>query len=84
MPTPTRTRPAGSPACLPKLLAASCRDGCTEATMLAITASPSSRWSSWCAPGSPTATAERVVMGRKVMVARVRITEMGRKALAER
>ena len=64
-------------------LLASCRDGCTEAMMLAhgfliemmveiVNA------------GLAKATAERVVAGsRKMEVARVRITDAGRRALGE-
>jgi hypothetical protein len=62
-------------------LLASCRDGCTEAIMLAH---------GFTIPlvelvraGLATATAERVVAGgRTIEVARMRITEAGRQALA--
>lgn len=62
-------------------LLASCRDGCTEAIMLAH---------GFTIPlmvelvraGLATATAERMVAGGKAMeIARVRITEAGRRAL---
>jgi hypothetical protein len=59
---------------------ASCRDGCTEAILLAhgftIAQMVAVR------AGLATATAERVVGNRKIEVARVRITEAGRKVLA--
>ena len=65
-------------------LLASCRDGCTEAMMLAhgfsidITVELVNR-------GLASVTTERVVAGgRTIEVARVRITEAGRPALADR
>jgi hypothetical protein len=62
-------------------LLASCRDGCTEAMMLAhgITIP---QMVELVRAGLATATAERLVAGsRKIEVARVRITDAGRRAL---
>jgi hypothetical protein len=65
-----------------ELLAAS-RDGCTEAIMLAHGFTIEDMVELVHA-GLATATAERVVAGsRKLEVARVRITDAGRKALRE-
>jgi hypothetical protein len=65
-------------------LLASCRDGCTEAIMLAHGFSID-LMVELVRAALATATAERVVAGkREIEVARVRITAAGRKALAER
>jgi hypothetical protein len=62
-------------------LLASCRDGCTEAIMLAHGFSIE-QMVELVNAGLVTATAERVVAGgRPIEVARVRITEEGRRAL---
>jgi hypothetical protein len=62
-------------------LLASCRDGCTEALMLAHGFSID-MMVELVQAGLATATAERVVAGsRTIEVARVRITEAGRQAL---
>jgi hypothetical protein len=64
-------------------LRAASRDGCTEAIMLAH----GFRIEQMVEPvraGLATATAERVVAGRRTIeVARLRITEAGRRALAD-
>jgi hypothetical protein len=61
---------------------ASCRDGCTEAIMLAH-GFTTEQMVELVRAGLATATAERVVAGnRKIEIARVRITEAGRQALA--
>jgi DNA-binding protein len=61
---------------------ASCRDGCTEAILRAHGFSVSQMVEIINA-GLATATAERVVAGKREMeIARVRITAAGRKALA--
>jgi hypothetical protein len=81
--------PARSPRRVPKPdrrraleLLASWRDGCTEAIMLAHGFSIDMMVELVNA-GLATATAERVVAGGKTIeVARVRITEAGRRALA--
>jgi hypothetical protein len=75
-PKPDRTRAL-------ELLAGCGPDGCTEGLC-----SPGSRWTSWfdliCA-GLASAAAERGVMGPKTIeVARVRITEAGRRELQPR
>jgi hypothetical protein len=63
-------------------LLASCRDGCTEAIMLAHGFTVP-QMVELVRAGLATATSERVVAGRhKIEVARVRITEAGRRALA--
>jgi hypothetical protein len=63
-------------------LLASCRDGCTEAMMLAHGFSIEMMVEMINA-GLATATAERVVAGsRKIEVARVKITDAGRRVLA--
>jgi hypothetical protein len=63
-------------------LLASCRDGCTEAIMLAHGFTVP-QMVELVRSGLATATAERVVAGsRKIEVARVRITEAGRRVLA--
>jgi hypothetical protein len=63
-------------------LLASCRDGCTEAIMLAH-GFTTEQMVELVRAGLATATAERVVAGGKtVEVARVRITDAGRRALA--
>ena len=65
-------------------LLASCRDGCTEAIMLAR-GFTIKQMVELTRAGLATAKAERVVGGGKTIeVARVRITEAGRRALAER
>lgn len=62
-------------------LLASCRDGCTEAVMLAHGFTVE-QMVDLVRAGLVTATAERVVMGpRGIEVARVKITEAGRRAL---
>jgi hypothetical protein len=62
-------------------LLASCRDGCTEAIMLAH-GFTIAQMVELVRGGLATATAERVVAGsRTIEVARVRITEAGRQAL---
>jgi hypothetical protein len=64
-------------------LLASCRDGCTEAIMLAHGFSIE-QLVELVRAGLATATAERLVAGsRKIEVARVRITDAGRRALAQ-
>jgi hypothetical protein len=63
-------------------LLASCHDGCTEAMMLAHGFTIDDMVALAHA-GLATATAERVVAGsRTIEVARVRITEAGRRALS--
>jgi hypothetical protein len=63
-------------------LLASCRDGCTEAIMLAH-GFTIAQMVELVRDGLATATAERVVAGRDTAeVARVRITEKGRRTLA--
>jgi len=65
-------------------LLASCRDGCTEAIMLAR-GFTIKQMVELTRAGLATAKAERVVGGGKTIeVARVRITEAGRRPLAER
>jgi hypothetical protein len=64
-------------------LLASCRDGCTEAIMLAH-GFTTEQVVELVRAGLATATAERVVAGKlKMEVARVRITSAGRQALSE-
>jgi hypothetical protein len=64
-------------------LLASCRDGCTEAMMRAH-GFTIPQMVELIRAGLASASAERVVAGsRKIEVARVRITEAGRRALAE-
>jgi hypothetical protein len=64
-------------------LLASCRDGCTEALMLAHGVTVP-QMVEMVRAGLATATAERIVAGKRTMeVARVRITEAGRRALNE-
>jgi hypothetical protein len=64
-------------------LLASCRDGCTEAMTLAH-GFTIEQMVELVNAGLATATAERVVAGsRKIEVARVQITEAGRRALGE-
>jgi hypothetical protein len=66
-----------------ELLAAS-RDGCTEAVMLAH-GFTIPQMVELVRAGLATATAERVVAGKRIIeVARVRITEAGRRVLAEK
>jgi hypothetical protein len=63
-------------------LLASCRDGCAEAIMLAHGFTVA-QIVELVRDGLATATAERVVAGnRTIEIARVRITEVGRRALA--
>jgi hypothetical protein len=65
-------------------LLASCRDGCTEAIMLAHGFTVE-QMVELVRAGLASATAERVVAGsRKMELATVRITEAGRRALAGR
>jgi hypothetical protein len=65
-------------------LLASCRDGCTEAMMLAH-GFTIPQMVQLVRAGLATATAERVVAGRDTLkVATVRITEAGRRALADK
>jgi hypothetical protein len=62
-------------------LLASCRDGCTEALMLAH-GFTTPQLVELVRAGLATVTAERMVAGNKTIeVARVRITEVGRKVL---
>jgi hypothetical protein len=62
-------------------LLASCRDGCTEALMLAHGFTVA-QMAELVRAGLASATAERMVAGNKTMeIARVRITEAGRRAL---
>jgi hypothetical protein len=64
-------------------LLASCRDGCTEAIMLAH-GFTIEQLVDLVRAGLATATAERVVAGsRKMEAATLRITEAGRRALGE-
>jgi hypothetical protein len=64
-------------------LLASCRDGCTEALMLAH-GFTIERMVEIISAGLATATAERVIAGgRSVEVTRIGITEAGRQALAK-
>jgi hypothetical protein len=64
-------------------LLASCRDGCSEAIMLAH-GFTIDMMVELVNAGLATATAERVVAGRHTIeVARVRITDAGRRALAK-
>jgi hypothetical protein len=64
-------------------LLASCRDGCTEAIMLAHGFTVPQRVE-LVRDGLATATAERIVTRRRTIeVARVRITEAGRRVFAE-
>jgi hypothetical protein len=82
MPQPLRRRPKPDRRRALKLLA-SCRDDCTEAITLAHGFSIE-MMVELVQAGLATATAERVVAGRRtVEVARVRITEAGRKLLSE-
>jgi hypothetical protein len=62
-------------------LLASCRDGCTEAILLAHGFTVA-QMVELVRAGLATATAERLVAGRRTLeVARVRITEAGRRML---
>jgi hypothetical protein len=82
MPRPLRRRPKPDRRRALELLA-SCRDGCTEAIMLAHGFSIDMMVGLVNA-GLGTAKAERVVAGSKTIeVARVRITEAGWRALAK-
>jgi hypothetical protein len=64
-------------------LLASCRDGCTEAIMIAHGFTIAQMVELVCA-GLASAFAERVVAGRRTIeVARLRITEAGRRALGK-
>jgi hypothetical protein len=64
-------------------LLASCRDGCTEAIMLAHGFTVE-LMVDLCVAGLAIATVDRMVAGgRTVEIARVRITEAGRRALAD-
>jgi hypothetical protein len=82
MPQPRRRGPKPDRRCALELLA-SCPDGCTEALMLAR-GFTTRQMVELVRAGLATATAERVVAGGlKLEVARVRITEAGRRALAE-
>jgi hypothetical protein len=81
MPRPLRRHPKPDRRRALELLA-SCRDGCTEAMMLAH-GFTIAQVIELVQAGLATATAERVVAGSKMIeVARVRITEAGRRALA--
>jgi hypothetical protein len=84
-PMPTHGRKRSPPATrrrVLELLAAS-RDGCTEAIMLAHGFTVA-QMVDLCVAGLAIATAERMVAGgRKVEVAVLKITEAGRRALAE-
>jgi hypothetical protein len=83
MPRPRRHGPQPDRRRALELLAAS-RDGCTEAIMLAHGFTVA-QMVELVRAGLATATAERVATGgRMVEVARVRITDAGRRALAER
>ena len=83
MPTPRRRRqPDRSRRRALELLAGCGPDGCTEALLLAH-GFTTSQMVELVRAGLATATAERVVAGGlKLEVARVRITEAGRRALA--
>jgi len=64
-------------------LLASCRDGCTEAILIAHGFSIE-QMVELVQAGLATATAERMMAGKKPMgVTRVRITDAGRQALAD-
>jgi hypothetical protein len=77
MPRPLRRRPKPDRRRAFELLA-SCRDGCTEAIMIAH-GFTIEQLVELVRAGLATATAERVVVGRRAIeVARVRITEAGR------
>jgi hypothetical protein len=81
MPASLRRRPKPDRRRALELLA-SCRDGCTEAIMLAH-GFTIAQMVELVRAGLATATAERVVAGRhKIKVARLRIIEAGRQALA--
>jgi hypothetical protein len=84
MPTPRRRRqPDRSRRRALELLAGCGADGCTEALLLAH-GFTTSQMVELVRAGLATANAERVVAGGlKLEVARVRITEAGRRALAE-
>jgi hypothetical protein len=63
-------------------LLASCRDGCTEAILLAHGFSVT-QMVDLVSDGLATAHSQRVIVGRRTIeVARMRITEAGRQALA--
>jgi hypothetical protein len=80
MPASLRRRPKPDRRRALELLA-SCRDGCTEAIMLAH-GFTIAQMVELVRAGLASATAERVVAGRRTMeIARVRITEAGRRAL---
>jgi hypothetical protein len=81
MPRPLRRRPNPDRRRALELLA-SCRDGCTEAMMLAH-GFTIAQVVELVHAGVATATTECVVAGsRKIEVARVRVTEAGRQILA--
>jgi hypothetical protein len=82
MRAPRATTPPSPTAKRALELLASCRDGCTEAMMLAH-GFTIPQMVELVRSGLATATAERVVAGsRKIEVARVRITAAGRRELA--
>lgn len=85
MPTPSHQRRKRAPKPERRRaleLLASCRDGCTEAIMLAHGFTVP-QMVELVREGFATATAKRVVAGRRTIeVAQVRITEAGRQALA--
>jgi len=87
MPPPRRLRRGPKPdrrRALDELLAAS-RDGYTEAIMLAARLHDRGQGRACSRAGLTTATAERMVAGGKsIEGARVKITDAGRRALAER
>jgi hypothetical protein len=84
MPIPRRTRRSPKPDRRRALeLLASCGDGCTEAILLAH-GSTAEQMVELIRAGFATATAERVVAGgRTIEVARMRITEAGRRVLPQ-
>jgi hypothetical protein len=82
MPRPLRRRPKPDRRRALELLA-SCRDGCTEAIMIAH-GFTIEQMVELVNAGIATATAERMVAGGKTIeVARARITEAGRRALED-
>jgi hypothetical protein len=83
MPIPSRRRPKPDRRRALELLA-SCRDGCTEAIMLARGFTVP-QMVKLIRAGLATAQSERVVAGgRTLEIARVRITDARRRALAQR
>ena len=65
-------------------LLASCRDGCTEAAILLAHGFSVAQMVDLVRAGLATAYRQRVIVGRRTIeVARVKITEAGRQALAK-